>query len=146
MSLADIHPILDVIHNLDVGIIIMDSERRIELWNGFMANHSRIEAEQALGVSIYQLFPELDPKWFEQKVKQCTIIQNQAFVTWEQRSYVLRLHNDRPITGQSDFMYQNVTFLPLINHKGEVDRIGLIIYDATALASARLSLANQAHP
>lgn len=143
MSLADLHPILDVVHNLDVGIIIMDNDRKVELWNGFMANHSRIAAEQALGTSIYHLFPELDQRWFEQKIMQCSIIQNQAFVTWEQRPYVLRLHNDRPITGVSDFMYQNVTFLPLLNNNGQVDRIGLIIYDVTALAVTRLSLAGQ---
>ena len=41
---------------------------------------------------------------------------------------------DRPITGQADFMYQNVTLLPLAGQP--VEHVCLVIYDMTAAAVA----------
>lgn len=139
-ALADFHPLLDVLHAIDVGITILELDGTVKLWNGFMSHNSGMPPDQAIGQSIYQLFPKIDRLWFERKIKQVCVIKNQAFVTWEQRPYVLYFQNKRPITGQTEFMYQNATFIPLANTTGDVTQVALVIYDATAAASARHEL------
>lgn len=45
---------------IDVGVILIDRDRRIRLWNGWMERHARITADEALGRSILDVFPEVD--------------------------------------------------------------------------------------
>lgn len=139
-ALADFHPLLDVLHAIDVGITILELDGKVKLWNGFMSHNSGIAPEDAIGQSIFELFPKIDRPWFERKIKQTCVLQIQAFVTWEQRPYVLFFRNKRPITGQTEFMYQNATFIPLSDIRGDITQVALVIYDATQAAAARQEL------
>ncbi|WP_119395527.1 sensor domain-containing diguanylate cyclase [Salinibius halmophilus] len=139
-ALADFHPLLDVLHAIDVGITILELDGTVKLWNGFMSHNSGFPAEDAIGKSIYDLFPKIDKPWFERKIKQTCVLKIQAFVTWEQRPYVLFFRNKRPITGQTEFMYQNATFIPLSDIRGDITQVALVIYDATQAAAARHEL------
>ena len=68
------------------------------------------------------------------------MLKNRAFISWEQRPYVFKFKNYRPITGRADFMYQNVTLLPLASLTGQVTHISIIIYDVTDVAINKLQL------
>ena len=57
---------------------------------------------------------------------------------WQQRPYLLRFETYRPITGQADFMYQNLTIMPLAAAGREVEHVCLMIYDVTEAAEAQL--------
>ena len=59
-------------------------------------------------------------------------------LAWEQRPYLLRFKNNRPITGSAEFMYQNCTFIPVTNIRGEVESLCIIIYDVTDEAINKL--------
>jgi diguanylate cyclase (GGDEF)-like protein len=68
------------------------------------------------------------------------MLKNRAFISWEQRPYVFQFKNYRPITGRADFMYQNVTLLPLASLTGKITHISVIIYDVTDIAVNKLQL------
>ena len=68
------------------------------------------------------------------------MLKNRAFISWEQRPYVFKFKNYRPITGRADFMYQNVTLLPLASLTGQITHISVIIYDVTDIAINKLQL------
>lgn len=61
-------------------------------------------------------------------------------MTWEQRPYLFKFKNYRPITGTEPFMYQNITISPLVSTDGDVHHIAIIIYDVTDIASNRKAL------
>ena len=61
-------------------------------------------------------------------------------MTWEQRPYLFKFANYRPITGTEDFMYQNVAISPLTSANGKVDFISMMIYDTTDKAAAKKQL------
>ena len=61
-------------------------------------------------------------------------------MTWEQRPYLFKFKNYRPITGTEPFMYQNITISPLVSTDGNVNHIAIIIYDVTDIASNRNAL------
>ena len=138
IDMRELHWLLDIVQCLDVGVLVMDRNFRVEVWNSFMENHSGLGADQVQGRSLFQLFPEIDRVWLERKVGTVLRLGTRAFSLWQQRPYLLRFETYRPITGQSDFMYQNLTILPLAATAGQVEHVCLVIYDATEAAEAQL--------
>ncbi|MBX2809018.1 MAG: diguanylate cyclase [Cellvibrionaceae bacterium] len=135
----DFRWILDVVQNVDVGLVLLDQDYKIQLWNSFMQNHSATAAEMVINQSLFSIFPEIDEKWFRRKAESVYLLKNSAFTTWEQRPYLFRFENYRPITGKAEFMYQNTTFIPIQSLSGETDGICLIVYDVTEQAVNHLA-------
>lgn len=141
-DLDELHWLMGVVHSINVGIIVIDREYTIKLWNSFMVNRSGKRADVVMGQNLFDLFPEVPRKWFERKVESVYTLANRAFTTWEQRPYVFKFKNYRPITGSAPFMYQNITFLPLMGIDGKIKNIGIVIYDVTAAAVGKQQLEN----
>lgn len=145
-SITDIHLLLGVLQDVDVGLVILDRERRVQLWNGFMENHSGMTPTQVRGRNLFELFAELPREWLERKIESVFLLKNRAFSTWQQRPYLFRFATYRPITGRAEHMYQNLTIIPLVSVSGEVEQVCLIIYDVTdtAMEAQALHAANGA--
>jgi len=140
IDFKEFHWMVSMINSIDAGLVVLDTEYVVESWNGFMFHHSNIHASDAKGRTIFDIFPNLDKAWFMRKVEAVKTIQNQSFITWEQKPYIFPFKNYRPITGTVEHMYQNVTILPLPSLTGSIDQICLIIYDVTDIASNRQAL------
>lgn len=137
----DLRWIMDIVKNVDVGLVLLDKNYDIQLWNSFMQNHSSLYAEDVMGKNLFKCFSEIDEKWFNRKVESIYLLKNSAFTTWEQRPYLFRFNNYRPITGRAEFMYQNSTFIPIQDLTGNITSICLIVYDVTEQAVNNLELA-----
>lgn len=143
--LSQFHWLIDMVQTIEVGIVVVDKNYNIKLWNSFMENHSGISPNKLKDKNLFEEFPDLEAKWLKQKMESVLLLKNPSFISWEQRPYVFRFKNFRPITGRADHMYQNVTLQPLVSLNGEVSHISLIIYDVTDIAVSKLQLnsANQ---
>ncbi len=135
----DVHWQMDILQNIDVGLVVMDENYVINVWNSFMQNHSGKAPEAVLGKSLFEAFPELPETWFKHKAQSVFVLQNTAFTTWEQRPYLFRFPHYRPITGTAEFMYQNSSIIPLLDTNGVARHICLIIYDVTDTAVNKLA-------
>ena len=144
-SVNDFHWLIEVLQTIDVGMLVVDLDYKVMAWNGFMENHSGISPQDALGKNLFAVFPDIPRHWFEHKARTVVELRNRAFTTWEQRPYVFRFKNNRPITGTSEFMYQNCTFIPVADTKGEVNSLCIIVYDVSDVAVSKIELqkANQ---
>jgi diguanylate cyclase len=138
--LNDFRWLMDVVQNVDVGLVLLDKDCNIQLWNSFMQNHSATSPESIIGHSVFELFPEIEEKWFRRKIQSVYELKNSAFTTWEQRPYLFRFENYRPITSKAEFMYQNSTFIPIQGLNGETGSICVIIYDVTEQAVNNMDL------
>lgn len=134
IDIREVHWLLDIVQCIDVGVVVLDREHRIEVWNAFMENHSGISPEQAQQRSLFELFPEIDRPWLEHKLATVAALGTRSFSLWQQRPYLMRFKAYQPITGRADFMYQNVTMLPLAGQP--VEHLCLVIYDMTDAAVA----------
>lgn len=145
IQLSEFHWLLAIVQNIDVGVVVLDRDYRVDVWNTFMQNRSGYLPEEARRRSFFELFPEVDEQWFRRKVEHVVALGTPSFTVWEQRAYLLRFKNYQPITGLEDFMYQNTTLLPLKSVSGAVEQVCLIIYDVTDVATNRhqLQAANQ---
>ncbi|TJZ72855.1 sensor domain-containing diguanylate cyclase [Chitiniphilus eburneus] len=120
-----------IVSEINAGIFMLDREYRVLLWNRFMAHHSGLESEAAIGRNLFELFPELPQKWLVKKIDSVFVLKNFAFTSWEQRPYLFRFQHNRPITGGIDYMRQNFTFMPMRDESGEVEAVVVTLLDAT---------------
>ncbi|WP_455375320.1 diguanylate cyclase [Kaarinaea lacus] len=144
IEITEFHWMMDMLQSIDVGLIVLDREYNFQVWNSFMANHSGIDAANIIGKNIFSVFNDIPEEWFRRKMESVFLLNCRSFTTWKQRPYLFRFKNNRPITGQTDFMYQNVTLLPLTSADGTVKHVGVIVYDVTdsAVNSNELEKAN----
>ncbi|KRW58466.1 PAS domain-containing protein [Pseudomonas sp. TTU2014-080ASC] len=140
IDIKEVHWLLDIVQCIDVGVIVLDRHYQVEVWNSFMENHSGMQPDEVQGKSLFSLFPEIDESWLRRKVDTVVQLGTRAFSLWEQRPYLVHFKNYQPITGQEDFMYQNVTLLPLSGPTGVVEHICVVIYDVTATATLKKQL------
>lgn len=140
-----LYSLMEILRNIDVGLVVIDKELKIQFWNDFMENHSGSASAEVKHQVITDLFTDIPTDWFRKKVDSVFLLQNKAFMIWEQRPYLFRFDNYRPVTGGAEFMYQNVTFIPLFAADGEVTHICMIVYDVTdtAVHKQGLQKANQ---
>lgn len=144
-DMNEIHWLMDMFNTVDVGLVVLDREYRVCIWNGFMENHSGLLPSAVKDKDIFDLFPSIDEQWFRGKTESVFILKNRSFTIWEQQPYIFKFKNYRPITGKADHMYQSSTIIPLSTITGEVGHICIIIYDVTDEAMNKLELeqANQ---
>ena len=144
-SIADLHWLMDMLQNIDVGLVVVDRHYEIQVWNGFMENHSGLIPTDIINTNIFETFNDIPEEWFRRKVESVFLLNNRSFTTWEQRDYLFKFKNYRPITGTAEYMYQNITFIPLVSADGCVNHVGVIIYDVTDTAINKIQVhqANQ---
>ena len=130
-EMDELHAKMSILGAIDVGIVVLDREYRVQLWNEFMQNHSGLRPSQVRDQNLFSVCPDIDEAWLKRKVERVWELDARVFITWEQRPYVFRFRNSRPITATSEWMYQNMTALPLHNPRGEVYQVCLIIYDVS---------------
>ncbi len=134
LDLNEFHWLMAIVQSIDVGVVVLDAEYRVEVWNSFMENHSGRQPSEVHQQSFFSVFPEIDETWFRHKLETVTLLGTPAFTIWEQRPYLMRFKTYQPITGREDHMYQNVTLMPLRATNGSVGHICVIIYDVTEVA------------
>ncbi|AXP03754.1 MULTISPECIES: diguanylate cyclase [Pseudomonas] len=140
IDLNEFHWLLAVVQSIDVGVVVLDRDYRVQVWNTFMENRSGVQPKDAHNQLIFSLFPEIDRQWFSRKVESVATLGTPAFTVWEQRPYLVRFENYQPITGNEEFMYQNTTLLPLRSPDNNIKHICLVIYDVTDVATNRHQL------
>jgi diguanylate cyclase (GGDEF)-like protein len=139
-QLNELHWLMEMLHNIDVGLVVLDKNFTIQIFNGFMENHSGLLPRQVKDQLIFDLFEEIPRDWFTRKAESVFLLKNKAFTIWEQRPYLFKFESYRPVTGSAEFMYQNTTFIPLISSNGEVSHLCLLVYDVTDNAVHKQSL------
>ncbi len=120
------HWMVDMVQNVDMGLIVINRDYNVQVWNGFMTHHSGKQAHDVIGKSLFEIFPEIPVEWFKLKTKPVYDLGCRSFITWQQRPYLL--------TQQAKFMYQNVTLNPMRTPTGAINSLFLSIQDATSEA------------
>ena len=144
-NIKEFHWMMDMLQNIDVGLVVLNRKNEIQVWNSFMENHSGLLSSNTQGLDLFELFPNIPVNWFQHKVESVFHLKTRAFSIWEQRPYVFKFKNYRPITGTAEFMFQNISIFPLTSSTGEVTNICIIVYDVTDIATSSQALEKANH-
>jgi diguanylate cyclase (GGDEF)-like protein len=137
---GELHWLLDIIQSSNIGIVVLDRELRVEVFNRFMQAHSGIPPELAMGRPLGELFPELSPQWLERRARSVFDLGIPVYTTWEERPWLFRFPLRLPLHHSDGEMYQNVMLVPLRGVSDRVERLGIVVYDVTESARARQNL------
>lgn len=125
------HWMMEILQNIDAGLVVIDRDYRVQLWNGFMENNSGISPDLIRNRVLFDLFSEIPQIWFKQKSEPVFQLNIRAFTSWQHRPFLFKFKNHHPITARTPLMYQNTTFIPLKSSTGNVEHIAIIVYDVT---------------
>ena len=121
----------EILDHINSGVLVVDAQMVIRYWNRFMKIHSGRSNSDILGCNLFDAFPELPRTSLSRKVQSVLQLGTPTFSSWEQRRHLFLLPHSRPITTDSEYMAQNVSFLPLRGDDKQVDHVAVIIEDAT---------------
>lgn len=144
-EIMELHWLFDMLNHIDLGLVVVNKQYQVTLWNSFMENHSGKSSSTAKGKSLFELFPDVDEEWLKRKLDNVFNLRTSVFISWEQSPYLFPFKSYRPITGLAEHMYQNITLRPLANADGSLEHVCIAVYDVTDVASHKgaLSSANR---
>ncbi|WP_100656229.1 GGDEF domain-containing protein [Alteromonas flava] len=139
-EVAELHWQYDLLGSIEVGIVVINRDFKVEMWNQFMENHSGKLPSTVVGKNLFSVFPEIDKAWLERKAQPVFDLQTPAFLIWEQRPFLFKFSTNRPITSASDHMYQNITIFPLASLGESIEKVCIMVYDVTDQALGKLNI------
>ncbi|MCP4114151.1 MAG: diguanylate cyclase [Desulfobacteraceae bacterium] len=132
MIIDNLKTIYSILDNINIGVMVLDSNDHVVYWNHFMEKHSGIHSDELLGKNLFDVFTYLPRQWLKLKLKSVKLIKNYSFVSWTQRPYLFQFSHNRPITGDMiEFMHQNCTFIPIQESESKETLICITIQDMT---------------
>jgi diguanylate cyclase len=131
---------MQLLQTLDTGLVLVDTNYSVQLWNSFMENHSGIPISDARNQNLFTLFPDLPENWLKGKIDSVFTLQTRTFCTWEEHPRLFNFKSTRPLTGHSELMFQNITLIPLTGLDQKVSQVCLLIYDVTEIATKKIEL------
>ncbi|QJT83181.1 GGDEF domain-containing protein [Kosakonia sp. MUSA4] len=132
--------LLDAFSALSLGVIIVDAQYRITLWNAWLEAHTGLAASETLGEDFFTVFPDLLYHRVGDAIRQAIGHNLSALLSQSLHRSPFPLYAEpaRPAARLS----QAVTIVPL----GDAERFCLIqIVDVTAAVRRESLLRDQAH-
>ena len=87
-DMTELHWLFDMLQHIDVGLVVVNDNYQIQLWNGFMENHSGVSSTSARETSLFDVFPTLHKEWLQNKLDTVFALRTPIYVSWEQRPHV----------------------------------------------------------
>ncbi|MGH3116622.1 MAG: putative bifunctional diguanylate cyclase/phosphodiesterase [Gaiellales bacterium] len=139
-------PTTAILDSVSVGVIVLDRNEVVHVWNEFMEVHSGVSARDAIGKNVFDVFPDLPRAWMRHKLQSVFLLGNFSFSNWTERPFLLPLSPVRIVTTELEAMYQDCMFIPIRNAEEQIEAVCLTIIDASdaALSHRRLEATNRA--
>lgn len=139
-NLSDFHLMMQVMDNIDAGVVMLDRSYHVMSWNTFMQAYSGISVDQIMGKNLFEVIPELPAEWLKSKIESTFKLGMRSFSCWEDRPNVFNFSNFSPVTGGSTNMYQNLILTPLKSLNGDYSHICLTLTDVSDIAKSKTHL------
>ncbi|MGF1758679.1 diguanylate cyclase [Photobacterium sagamiensis] len=140
ITLADFHLTMQVMDNIDAGVVILDKNYTVLAWNTFMQAYSGISSERIMGQNLFDTVKDLPEEWLKNKIESTFKLRMRSFTSWEDRPSIFNFSNFSPVSGGSELMYQNMTLTPLKSLNGDMSHICLTVTDVSDIAKNKTHL------
>jgi diguanylate cyclase len=139
-DLSQINNICQIFDTVNIGLVILDSDLHVQHWNRWMMNNSGIPAEEIVGVSIFDHFPNLKTPRFTRNCKSVLSFGNFSFFSQLLHKYLFPFKPVGSFDSRFEFMQQSCTMGPLRSAHNAITSLFLIVQDVTELAANELRL------
>jgi len=77
-QLSEFHWMLDMLQNINVGLVVLNRQIEVQVWNAFMENHG-ITSSKARDLKLFDLFRAILVNWLQRKVEPVFQLRTRAF-------------------------------------------------------------------
>jgi diguanylate cyclase (GGDEF)-like protein/PAS domain S-box-containing protein len=126
----------------EMGIILLDGEGRVSLWNAWLVEASGIEAKDALGRTIPTIFPSLAESRIDEAIAQTLTSGLSAMLSSSLNRTLFPLERNGARPNRREAMHQIVVIKPL--NSGDRRACLIQIFDVTSMAAREALLRQQA--
>ena len=131
---------------LNLGIIILDSDYKIQYWNDWMAAYSQRTAEEMIGKNIFDVFPNLNKPVFLRSFKSVLTFGNFYFFSQKLHGHLFPFPSLSSFQSPFEFMQQSCTVCPLRENDGpRVTHLCITVQDVTEIAEYERLLEEMNH-
>lgn len=128
----------DIIFNtINNGILILDENLNIRAWNRWLELHTCMDLEAVLDKNICELFPSIDEKKLNRKIKSVLVMNTSSFYSVDPHRYLIKIRLSNITHGIYEYMQQDVTIAP---YKTDEKLVAVYIYDKTSLCETNAKL------
>jgi diguanylate cyclase len=119
---------------INLGIVIVDADLKIQKWNRWMEIHSGIEAGDVVGKSALESFPNLDSPKFIRSCKSVFSFGNFCFFSQKLHGYLFPFKSSSYVGSEFEFMQQSCAMGPLRDENNEIKNLFIYVQDVTEVA------------
>ncbi|MES2259121.1 MAG: diguanylate cyclase [Pseudomonadota bacterium] len=102
-----------VLGAVNLGAIVLDGDGRIVLWNKWMAQHAAMPAQQVLGKSFFELFPDLLGKRIDAAIVQAQRNNFPSLLSQTLNKSPFPLYSDAAAVARGERMQQALAVSPV---------------------------------
>lgn len=133
--------VVDVVR---VGVVVVDADLRVYFWNRWMEEHSGYSRAVMLDQTLSDMFPDMQTKALQRKIRQVLTLGNFAFIDARLQGYLFPFNNAQQLGRRFDLMKQSCILAPLAGADGQRQRVCITVTDETNIVSAEAAL-QEAH-
>jgi len=126
--------LVDLINN---GLIILDDTLKIHAYNKWMQIQTNKQEESVLSKKITEIFPNINTKVLQRKIKTTLLMQNATYYTASTSGYLIPIKINQIQNSKFEYMQQDVSIVP---YDVENKKVALIITDQTGMANTNALL------
>ena len=129
-----------IFHTIDVGLVMLDKDLRVQQWSRWMEQHSSIPFHKIIGRPLFDFFPELDHPRFLMNFKMVVKFGNSCFLSQKLNKYLSPFKPAGAFAGEFEYMQQSCAMFPLRDEKNALKYICISVNDVTETVACETRL------
>lgn len=122
---------LEVIDQLNVGIMLVDQDYNVQFANQFIRLKMSHPDANLNAKTLADFYPA-EKQYLQRKIRTVFILNSAAYSGWQQKPYVFKMDSPHPVTAKNSEMLQDIEFLPVLSKEGLTELCAIVVRDATA--------------
>ena len=137
-----------ILHTIDVGVVIVDTEMNVTQWNHWMEQRSGIVFSDIIGSNLLDRFPNLRNKNFLRAFKTAVRLGSPHFFRQRLYGHLFPLKPATIIGDSFELMRQDCMMFPLRDEDGAIKYVYIAVHDVTdsAVSENRLITTSMRDP
>ena len=120
---------------INLGIVIIDRDLKIQEWNRWMEVHSGTAADAVKNISIFEIFPHLNNPKFIRSCKSVFTFGNFCFFSQKLHHYLFPFKTKSYSDTRFEYMQQSCAMGPLRDENNNITHLFIYVQDMTEVAA-----------
>ncbi len=124
-----------VFDTVNLGVVILDKQMRVQYWNNWMAVHSGYTKERMIGANLVEIFPNLNEPAFLRSFKSVLKFGNFYYFSQKLHRFLFPMKTFSSFQSDYEYMQQSCSLCPIRDDSNAITHICITVQDVTEIAN-----------